>query len=298
MVLDSEQRVVVWNRWMERHSARPFAELLGKTFAELFPELVGTRVHLAIQHALGRGLASLLSQTLNKATFALFATPADAASGARMHQAIEVVPVELEGLSRHCLVQVSNVSFAVNRERLLRQQALRLRSQSLADGLTGIANRRRFDETLEEELRRTARTDVPLSLIMLDIDFFKAYNDLYGHQRGDECLTRVAHTLAEAVHRAGDLVARYGGEEFAVILPGTDAEGALHVGELLRTRVAALEIDHGYSSTARYVTASVGVATRPPGSTADARALIGAADRALYDAKGSGRNRVVAHLAA
>ncbi len=166
-----------------------------------------------------------------------------------------------------------------------------LRLSSL-DGLTGIANRRRFDEFLEMEWRRGLRESAPLSLIMLDIDFFKAYNDAYGHQAGDDCLKAVANTLSNTVNRPGDLVARYGGEEFAVILPRTHPEGAVTVAELLRAKVEALKIPHSRSRVSDVVTISLGVSTVVPRSGYSTAALIAAADQALYQAKQEGRNRV------
>jgi len=294
-VLDSDQRVVVWNAWIERASRRPRASILGRPFVEVFPEQAGKRIHTAIDQALTNHFASLISQSLNRTPFQLYATAKDTAS--QMEQAIEVIPIGLPGPARYCLVQVTDVTFAVTRERVLREQAQVLRMQSFADGLTGIANRRGFDESLEAEVRRATRIPAAVSLIMVDIDYFKAYNDLYGHQRGDECLIKVAAALTGATRRATDLVARYGGEEFAIILPGTDADGALHVGEQLRATVEALGIEHGYSNAAKHVTASVGVATSLEASPVEAAVLIGAADRALYRAKRAGRNRVVAEVA-
>jgi diguanylate cyclase (GGDEF)-like protein len=165
---------------------------------------------------------------------------------------------------------------------------------SAQDGLTGIANRRHFDETLEREWRRAARSRRPLSLLMLDIDYFKLFNDTEGHQAGDDCIRKVAGTLAETLHRAGDMVARYGGEEFAVLLPETDAEHALQVAETLRSRIEALRLPHAASPLGT-VTASLGVATAvPPRDGSSCGDFVRIADAALYDAKRLGRNRVSA----
>jgi len=163
---------------------------------------------------------------------------------------------------------------------------------SAQDGLTGIANRRHFDETLEREWRRAARSRRPLSLLMLDIDYFKLFNDTEGHQAGDDCIRNVAGTLSGTLHRAGDMVARYGGEEFAVLLPVTDAEHALQVAETLRSRIEALRLPHAASPLGS-VTASIGVATAVPPRDGSGRVdFVRVADAALYDAKRLGRNRV------
>jgi len=168
-----------------------------------------------------------------------------------------------------------------------------LRRISLQDGLTGVSNRRHFDEALPVEWRRSQRDDVPLSLIMLDIDRFKTFNDSHGHLRGDDCLRAVAGAITQVVHRPGDLVARYGGEEFAVLLPRTDERGARSVAEAVRATVEGLQIDHEPSESPRGVTISAGVATVVPVPNGDPVALVAAADAALYDAKECGRNRVV-----
>ncbi len=162
---------------------------------------------------------------------------------------------------------------------------------STMDGLTGIANRRHFDATLQTEWKMSARKITPLSVIMIDIDFFKKYNDGYGHQGGDDCLKEVAKILNETINRAGDFIARYGGEEFVVILPGTDADGAAVIAEKLRTNVEAKHIAHAYSSVADHVTISLGVASIKPDSSTAPENLIGKADEALYKAKDAGRNR-------
>lgn len=166
-----------------------------------------------------------------------------------------------------------------------------LRLLASLDGLTGVANRRRFDEYLEDEWRRMSREHLPLSLILCDIDFFKKYNDTYGHQAGDACLRRVADALRFCVKRSCDLVARYGGEEFAVILPNTTVSGAFQVAEEIRNAVHLLEITHAQSPVSQYVTLSLGVACIYPAHNTSSTMLIAAADEALYQAKAAGRNR-------
>lgn len=164
---------------------------------------------------------------------------------------------------------------------------------SYLDGLTGIANRRRFDERLEQEWRRASREQQKLTLIMVDIDYFKNYNDHYGHPAGDECLKKIAQVLHEASGRPGDLAARYGGEEFALILPNTTHAGGEKVAEQIRARVEALELPHARSEVSPWVTVSVGVTSHAPGNKEDSNILLEGADRALYKAKQQGRNRVV-----
>jgi diguanylate cyclase (GGDEF)-like protein len=176
----------------------------------------------------------------------------------------------------------------------LRKANDQLQRLSAIDSLTGIANRRCFDATLLREWRRCSRSSLPLSLLVVDVDLFKLFNDHYGHQMGDECLKIVAHTLQEMTRRQDDLVARYGGEEFAVILPETNPDGAFAVAEDIRAGVAGLNVDHAWSTVAPIVTVSIGVASiiPPKDSEAGIPALIKAADDALYSAKESGRNQV------
>jgi diguanylate cyclase (GGDEF)-like protein len=182
-------------------------------------------------------------------------------------------------------------------ERTLQLEEANAKLQSLSelDALTGIANRRRFEETLAREWRRSVRDGLALSLVMIDIDHFKAFNDAQGHQLGDQCLRRVAHEIRSALTRPGDLLARYGGEEFAAILPSTPLRGAEAVAEVLRSRVEAMATRHPRSPR-EVVTISLGVATASPGRSVSPEALVAAADEALYRAKDAGRNRVESQL--
>lgn len=175
----------------------------------------------------------------------------------------------------------------------LQQANAELEARASQDGLTGLANRRCFDEKLALELDRARRHAQPVSLIMMDVDFFKKFNDSYGHVAGDDCLRAVAGAVARSVNRAEDLAARYGGEEFAVIMPGADTAGAREVAEAIRTAVAALQIPHAASATGT-VTISLGAATihPAPADSGDASALIRQADALLYQSKSGGRNRV------
>jgi diguanylate cyclase (GGDEF)-like protein len=160
------------------------------------------------------------------------------------------------------------------------------------DGLTGIANRRQFNEFLIREWRRATRSHLPLSLILMDIDHFKLFNDHYGHLAGDDCLGRLAQAVAGCARRPADLVARYGREELACILPDTKLEGALIVANCMREKVNGLMIKHERSQVTDHVTISLGVASLVPEQGKSWDDLIGAADKNLYEAKRSGRDRV------
>lgn len=168
----------------------------------------------------------------------------------------------------------------------------KLERLSLQDSLTGLANRRCFDSYLAEQAAVASRHERPLSLLLIDVDHFKAFNDHYGHHAGDDCLRRVGHTLGLSCRRPADLAARYGGEEFALILPDTDLAGAGLVAEAIRAGVARMDIRHAQSSTAPHLSVSIGVATLAASSAAGADPLIVAADTALYRAKDLGRNQV------
>jgi diguanylate cyclase (GGDEF)-like protein len=197
--------------------------------------------------------------------------------------------LRLSQVTRHTLQLERQVS---ERTAELEEANQQLRQLSIEDGLTGLLNRRAFDAILQDECRRGERAKVPLALMMLDIDYFKQFNDIYGHQAGDTCLILVADTLKKACGRAGEFVARYGGEEIAIILPATSPEYAIQQAENLRSRLWELAIPHSGSATAEVLTVSIGVTSLVPTSGMSPAALVSAADKALYHAKEAGRNTV------
>ena len=185
------------------------------------------------------------------------------------------------------------VETIAERTNALMKANTKLKQMSLVDGLTGIANRRRFDEDMAREWRRMVRQNAPMSLILADIDFFKCYNDRYGHQKGDQCLVKVAKTISSEAKRPADLVARYGGEEFAIILPDTDSDGALNVAERIRKTIQDTAIQHEGSEVADCVTLSLGVSTIVPALDDEMDTFIEQVDLMLYQAKKSGRNQTL-----
>ncbi len=171
-----------------------------------------------------------------------------------------------------------------------------LRVLSTLDGLTGISNRRYFEELLAQEWKRSLRDKTPVSLLMIDIDFFKNYNDTYGHQAGDECLKQITDAFAHRVRRPGDFTARYGGEEFVILLANTPITGAVKVGEDVRQLIENLRIPHKTSQVSQYVTASIGIVSVVPNMYNDPVGFVKKADTALYSAKRSGRNRIQVYV--
>lgn len=181
----------------------------------------------------------------------------------------------------------------VNTHLQLKRQADLLRELAFRDALTGLANRRAFDERLALELRHALRSQQSMSLLLIDVDFFKKYNDHYGHQAGDAALRTVGQVLTANMLRPVDLAARYGGEEFACLLPATPLEGALNVAERVRSDLQALHLPHATSEVAEHLSMSIGVVAKPGRPGMPPQALLEAADQLLYEAKRAGRNRVV-----
>jgi len=292
IVLDADACIVVWNSWLVPRSGRGAARVEGHPLIDVCPGLRGSRVEAALQAALSENIATVpVPLDGNPSPFPL--REAGSFDGALIDQAVSVTPFDDSG-ARYCLIQIRDTSNTADRERRLLEHAESLRARSYVDGLTGIANRRHFDVALERELRRAARADGALALLLIDIDSFKPYNDHFGHLQGDSCLATVAQTLAQLLKRPGDLAARYGGEEFAAILPDTTLAQARGLAEAIREAVAALGMPAAPASAWPQVTISIGVAAYVDGRLQDAATLVGAADKALYAAKRGGRNKVVA----
>ncbi|ETR95119.1 diguanylate cyclase domain protein [Acinetobacter lactucae] len=188
-----------------------------------------------------------------------------------------------ENYLQNCMIELNRIE--------LMQQAQQLSLLSQQDALTGLANRRYLDETLDNEWRRALRHETPLTIMMVDIDYFKAYNDTLGHLKGDECLKEIAIAISSIAARSGDLVARYGGEEFLLLFPMTNAQQALIQVERLMSAINKIAIKHPCSDVSPYVTISVGVATTIPRLNDSISAFVARADHALYKAKTNGRNQ-------
>ncbi|MBC8418013.1 MAG: diguanylate cyclase [Desulfobacterales bacterium] len=191
--------------------------------------------------------------------------------------------------------QAAIVMARVKTQLKMKWQADMLRKMASIDGLTEIPNRQKFEEVFDREWRRAVRKKTPLSVLLMDIDFFKQYNDAYGHGRGDKCLKAVAQALAGTIRSPGDFVARYGGEEFIAVLPDTDISGAMTIAETIRSNVELLKISHAQPVPLDYVTISIGLSSVfPSGGFSDAAlvSVLAAADEMLYKAKAAGRNQV------
>lgn len=290
VVLDARHNIVLWNGWMVPRSGRAAARVRERSLFEVFPELRGSRVEAAVLAALTEGTSTTIPQSENRTPFPL--REAGSFDGPRIDQAVTVSSFR-EGDERYCLIEIRDVSGTIEREKRLLDHAESMRARSYVDGLTGIANRRYFDVALDRELRRAQRMKGALSLLLIDIDSFKAYNDHFGHQQGDACLSTVAQALAANLKRPADVAARYGGEEFAAILPDTSLEQARLHANAIREHVAALALPHAASAHWPIITLSIGVASFDPERLHEVPALIEAADKALYAAKRGGRNRVV-----
>ena len=209
-----------------------------------------------------------------------------------------VTAMPLFGLTSELIGAVQQYKDITERKRHesdLRRAYKRLEQLAALDGLTRLSNRRIFDERLEAEWKRMARNKQPFSIVLCDIDFFKKFNDYYGHQSGDDCLRAVADCLKKSVRRPGDLVARYGGEEFGILLPNTNSQGAFKLAETIRVAVCGMKREHARSEVNNSVTICLGVATSVPSPEGDGpEKLLKAADQALYASKNNGRNCVTA----
>jgi diguanylate cyclase (GGDEF)-like protein/PAS domain S-box-containing protein len=290
-VLDQDCKVIIWNHACER--------LTGV----MSSELVGTSNHWQAFYKEPRMcLADVIAQERTDELSALYSFHAEPSEdgfglkaenwcvmprlGSRLYLAIDAGPIYAKAGNLIAVVETLRDMTEHKNAQIALQQLAAL------DGLTNIPNRRSFDEKLSFEWRRALRKNEPLSLILADVDFFKRYNDHYGHQGGDECLKAVSAIFKQHIFRVADMAARYGGEEFAVILPGTELDDAIKVAERIRSNVEAMAMPHAKSDVSPWVTLSLGVACIYPNEANQSNTVISLADQALYLAKGNGRNRV------
>ncbi len=316
-VVDGEMRITLWNHFMAAHSGCSAEEVVGRNLFECFPELPAKWLEKKIRSVFLLKNYAFTSWEQRPYLFRFNHNRPVTGGIDAMQQSCTFLPVKNaeDSVEQVCISVFDNTDTAIYQRKLvhaitqldeekvaqeeliikLQQAQSALQELANCDGLTGLANRRQFDKTLKQEWSRAVREATPLSLLMVDVDHFKLYNDAYGHQGGDACLQFVAGAMADEQRlRVSDVVARYGGEEFAVVLPSTPIEGALVVAERMRAAVDGLDLRHSRSISGNHVTISVGAACIVPSRLSDPNRLIATADAALYRAKHEGRNRVIA----
>ncbi|WP_372739371.1 diguanylate cyclase [Neptunomonas sp.] len=291
LILDNNLTISFANHWLEDALQGKKIALKGYSFLDYFPHLKDSRLHTAINDSLKNNLPSLLSPGLNRYPFPLYQ---GGNSRKPMDQLIRVSPI-INADQTYCMIEISDVSAMVQRELVLNAMTKKFSGLALTDELTNVANRRQFNIMLDQEIHYASRDGKPLSLIFLDIDSFKPYNDTLGHQSGDLCLIQVINALRKRLRRGGDQLARYGGDEFCIILPNTSIQSAVDTAESLRILIQELAIPHPQSDAAECVTISIGVASWDRANLESSSSLVLRADSSLYRAKQAGRNRVIGH---
>ena len=295
VLLDANMRIVFANKWFLLRARMTAEQVNGGALLDVFPVLKGGHFERALVKAMRSGFPALMSQTLHPSPFPLYASVGTRANDHLLRQSIHIVPMGPSDVAvagqRYTLVQIADVSPTVARERMLKAHADRMSDLVHIDALTGLGNRRFFDESMAAEVRAASRSGAALGLVLLDIDRFKQFNDLYGHPAGDRCLHGVANVLKTVCRRPRDLVARYGGEELAVILPDTDMAGAVRVAKDILQKLRDLNIAHADNLDQPMVTLSAGVYAGHPSADEPVVTLVQKADQALYAAKNAGRNR-------
>ncbi|OAF15338.1 sensor domain-containing diguanylate cyclase [Bradyrhizobium neotropicale] len=292
-VIDPKRRVVIWNRACERLTGVAASEVIGTT--KHWQAFYGTKrpcladlVALDRPEQLPEFYSEYAARGHNGLGFSAENWCVMPKLGNQLYLAIDAGPIHDE--AGNLIAVVETLRDLTDQKRA----EMALKELATKDGLTGLSNRRSFDEMLLTEWARAQRTQKPLALLYVDVDHFKLFNDLHGHQTGDECLRAVATVVSRHADRPLDLASRYGGEEFALILPELDCEAACAVAEEIRSAVMALQIAHGANGAGDHVTLSVGVASHVPGEgDGGPDRLLGSADQALYAAKRLGRNRVI-----
>lgn len=296
LLLDAQLQIVFANKWFLVRARLTADQVQGYPLLDVFPVLKSGHFERALVKAVRSGFPALMSQTLHPSPFPLYAPAGSRANDSLIRQSIHIVPMgpadtALAG-QRFTLIQIADVSPTFARERLLKAHADRMSDLVHIDALLGIGNRRFFDESVAAEMRAASRSGSSLALIMFDVDYFKQFNDLYGHPAGDACLQAVADVIKRVCRRPRDLIARYGGEELAVILPETHVAGAVLVAKEILQKLREQNLVHAGNPGRLIVTLSAGVYALQPVASDSPEQLIQRADQALYAAKNEGRDRV------
>lgn len=291
MILNPDKRVVLWNRWLVERSGIEHQKAIDQRLGELFDEPLTPIFLNCIDRALQYGLPIIMSNALHRAPIPLYRDE-ERSARSRIDQSIVLSSIRSSSGERCCMVQIVDASASIKREDILRAYSRKHRQDATTDSLTGISNRRSFDEYSAVALAQAQKNKKSLSIFLIDIDYFKQYNDCYGHLAGDRTLKFVATTLNAQVLRSTDLVARYGGEEFVVVMVGLKLEQVHHFAEKMRQAVAGCELPHSRSAVAEHITISIGACTGIPDDGEEMKSLLNKADQALYQAKHNGRNQV------
>lgn len=291
IVVDAEERVLMWNSWLEKHTGISFDQAQDQKISEVFSTAPSPAFIAALRSTIAYGLPAVLSNALHRSPLPLFAFEENLTDRVAIHQSITITPLTLNDGKRCCLIQVSDSSTSIRREKMLRSHSEVLKKDATTDSLTGLYNRRFFDEHYKISLGQAIRQKHPMSIFMVDIDYFKQYNDYYGHPAGDKILIQVAAALKSQISRSSDMLARYGGEEFVLILPNMPEDHAMLFAKKLIAAVNQLALAHQKSKNGQFVSISIGVSTYDPTQHREASALVDAADTALYKAKQQGRNQ-------
>ncbi|MGR9013508.1 MAG: diguanylate cyclase [Gammaproteobacteria bacterium] len=290
IAVDAEGKVLLWNDWIANHSNILEADALNQSLENVFSETVSPAFLTALNNTLTHRLPVVLSTALHRSPLPLYNPPKINQPQTRMYQSIAITPIRSQQNESCGLIQITDSSSSIKREKILRSHSEILKKEATTDGLTDICNRRFFDAHYEMAVADAKRQKHYLSIFMIDIDFFKLYNDQYGHLAGDEVIKQVANTLKAQLSRATDIVARYGGEEFVLVMPYLPKKTAEQFAEKLRSAVFNLAIPHIKSPLFKQVTISIGVCTGIPENNDN---LLNTADTALYQAKQKGRNQFI-----
>lgn len=289
-VVDADSKVLLWNDWIAKHSDIKETDALNRQFENVFSESVSPAFLTALKNTLTHRLPVVLSTALHRTPLPLYNGCEAIQQQTRMYQSITITPIQSQLNESCCLIQITDSSTSIKREKMLRSHSEILKKEATTDSLTDICNRRFFDAHYEMAVAEAKRQKHPLSIFMVDIDFFKSYNDYYGHIAGDNAIKQVASALKSQLSRATDIVARYGGEEFVLVMPHLPRKVAEQFAEKLRSAVFNLAMPHIKSRPFNQITISIGLCTGIPENDDN---LLNKADAALYQAKLKGRNRCI-----